>query len=312
MRDGSIHPKVLDFGISKAPRWRRSPASGHRASILGSPSYFAPEQVDDPKAISAASDQYALGVILYECVTGRLPYEGSSLAAIFQAIMAGTTNRRSPIRPDLPEGFQNVIARAMSLAPGDRSRRQGDGAGVAGARVARRRACSGRISSRRRPAPPQTLVSLPRSGHRPDARSHPPSAVSVTASMPADQRCHHAANGRSLRWSRSAPISSPPAGRSAGALAVALSWAFVVGTHGRTRAPISSQPPSPPSAVTSRRPRPAAASHRRPARGRDAARGGAQAKAVAKPEAASTPRTARSAGPAHRPRFGPNRAPLIE
>jgi serine/threonine protein kinase len=106
MRDGTVCPKVLDFGISKAP------SNPIRTSgvILGSPSYFAPEQVQDPKAISPASDQYALGVILYECVTGVLPYEGSNLAAIFQAIVTGHYPPPSRYRSDLPEGLQRVIA----------------------------------------------------------------------------------------------------------------------------------------------------------------------------------------------------------
>ncbi len=95
MRDGTIQPKVLDFGISKAPY---SPIRTSGA-ILGSPSYFAPEQVHDPKAISPASDQYALGVILYECVTGLLPYEGTNLAAIFQGIVTGNYGPPGSIVP---------------------------------------------------------------------------------------------------------------------------------------------------------------------------------------------------------------------
>src|SRR5262245_53683032 len=119
MRDGSIHTKVLDFGISKRPASSAITSSG---MILGSPSYFAPEQVSDQKAISPASDQYALGVILYECVTGLLPFAGSNLAAIFQAIASGSYQPAHVARPDLPEGFERVIARAMSLTPGDRYR----------------------------------------------------------------------------------------------------------------------------------------------------------------------------------------------
>ncbi len=117
MRDGTIQPKVLDFGISKEPAHSPIRTSG---AILGSPSYFAPEQVQDPKAISPASDQYALGVILYECVTGRLPYEGSNLAAIFQGIVMGSYQAPRAHRPDLPDDFERVITRSMSLAPADR------------------------------------------------------------------------------------------------------------------------------------------------------------------------------------------------
>ena len=117
MPGGSVHPKVLDFGISKALAKSPIKTSG---MVLGSPIYFAPEQVSDPKTISPATDQYALGVILYECVTGRLPYEGSNLAELFNAIAQGTFPPPRNFCPDLPEGFEHIIARAMRVVPGER------------------------------------------------------------------------------------------------------------------------------------------------------------------------------------------------
>src|SRR5436190_6980624 len=75
MRDGTTRPTVLDFGISKAPALEAADPISTAGGLIGSPSYFAPEQVNDSRAADAASDQYALGVILYECVTGRLPYD---------------------------------------------------------------------------------------------------------------------------------------------------------------------------------------------------------------------------------------------
>ena len=318
MRDGSIHPKVLDFGISKAPALAAFTSVRTSGAILGSPSYFAPEQVNDPKAISPASDQYSLGVILYECVTGRLPYEGPSLAAIFQAIMEGNHEPAIAHRPDLPEPFQSVIARAMSHAPGDRYadvRQMG-------------RALLEFASPKTRLLWQDQFAGTPASAHSPvpvtdqtPGATHSP--VSVTAWMPGDRRAEVV---EARRWIPPTPSSwfgsadsdlvVPRRFRAvrwaiAGtAVAVAVSLAFVVGINGRTRTPASSQPPSPPSAVTAA-PRPAAAPTDT-RRGDVTPRRAAPVKAVATPEAASTPRTARSAGPAHRPRFGPNRAPLIE
>jgi serine/threonine-protein kinase len=117
MPGGSLHPKVLDFGISKALANSPIKTSG---MVLGSPIYFAPEQVSDPKTISPATDQYALGVILYECVTGRMPYEGSNLAELFNAIVQGTFPPPRNFCPDLPEAFEHIIVRAMRLVPGER------------------------------------------------------------------------------------------------------------------------------------------------------------------------------------------------
>ena len=174
MRDGSIHPKVLDFGISKAPALAAFTHVRTSGAVLGSPSYFAPEQVNDPKAISPASDQYALGVILYECVTGLLPYEGPSLAAIFQAIMEGNAQAGDRLPP------RSAGRLSKRHRPGDEPRarrsicgRQGDGASVAGARVAQDAAALAGTSSRRHPA----IGTVSRSGHRPDARSHPLTVV---------------------------------------------------------------------------------------------------------------------------------------
>ncbi|HMF42285.1 MAG TPA: serine/threonine-protein kinase [Polyangia bacterium] len=117
MHDGSLRPMVLDFGISKAPPQLAADPINTAGGLIGSPSYFAPEQVNDPKGADARSDQYALGVILYECVAGRLPYEGSNLASIFQAILRGHYFPARRHRPDLPDGFGAVIARAMSIDP---------------------------------------------------------------------------------------------------------------------------------------------------------------------------------------------------
>jgi len=318
MRDGSIHPKVLDFGISKAPALAAFTSVKTSGAILGSPSYFAPEQVNDPKAISPASDQYALGVILYECVTGRLPYEGPSLAAIFEAIMEGNHEPAIVYRPDLPEGFQSVIARAMSHAPGDRYadvRQMG-------------RALLELASPKTRLLWQDQFAAIPAAAQSPvpvtDQTPGPTrSPMSVTAAMPGDLRPEIA---EARRWvpptpsvwfddasdSLAVPRRFHPSrwALGVGALAAALSLAFVVGTHSRTRAPTSSQPPSPPSAVTAPPRPPAAPTDDRRADAKP--RAAAQAKAVATPSPASTPRTARSAGPPHRPRFGPNRAPLIE
>jgi serine/threonine-protein kinase len=118
-REGAIHPKVLDFGISKSGTDLQG-AITSTGAMMGSPSYFSPEQVQDTKAVTSASDQYALGLILYECVTGRVPYEGENLYTIFKGIVAGEYQPAQQSRPDLPEGFHQIIERAMSVEPGDR------------------------------------------------------------------------------------------------------------------------------------------------------------------------------------------------
>jgi eukaryotic-like serine/threonine-protein kinase len=126
-RDGTIVPKVLDFGISKGPSELQPggvPAAGSSpiktVGLMGSPSYLAPEQLDGTGTVSAASDQYGLGVILYECVTGRAPFYGDDIPKLFSDILSGNQAPASVYRPELPEAFGRIIDRAMSRKPADR------------------------------------------------------------------------------------------------------------------------------------------------------------------------------------------------
>jgi serine/threonine protein kinase len=113
-----VQPKVLDFGISKSGDVA-SALTGSGA-VIGTPFYLAPEQIQNARAAGSASDQYAIGVILYECLTGQRPFQGDSLFAVFQAIV---TQRPRPLgerRADLPAGLPAIVERAMHAAPGER------------------------------------------------------------------------------------------------------------------------------------------------------------------------------------------------
>ncbi len=110
-----IEPKVLDFGISKGNDTKASALTG--TGMIGTPFYFAPEQILDARSAGPASDQYALGVILYECLTGRRPYEAENLFLVFQAIVDANAPPVGQLRPDLPVPLQEIVARAMHKAP---------------------------------------------------------------------------------------------------------------------------------------------------------------------------------------------------
>ena len=110
-----IEPKVLDFGISKGNDTKASALTG--TGMIGTPFYFAPEQILDARSAGPASDQYALGVILYECLTGRRPYEAENLFLVFQAIVDANAPPVGQLRPDLPVPVQQIVARAMHKAP---------------------------------------------------------------------------------------------------------------------------------------------------------------------------------------------------
>ena len=130
-RDGTIVPKVVDFGISKGtpgpePEPTTSatlltPVVATTVGLMGTPGYLSPEQIEGPRTVSAASDQYALGLILFECVTGRAPFPGEDgVTKIFGDILKGQRPAAGDLRPDLPDGLQDIIDRATSRDPGDR------------------------------------------------------------------------------------------------------------------------------------------------------------------------------------------------
>ena len=111
---------VLDFGISKLlhPDERLPRISDEL--LLGTPDYMAPEQTRAGSEVDARTDQYALGVILYECLTGRPPYASDSIAGMLADVAAGNFLLPSIVRHSLPERIDDLIARAMSRERAER------------------------------------------------------------------------------------------------------------------------------------------------------------------------------------------------
>jgi eukaryotic-like serine/threonine-protein kinase len=88
--------------------------------LMGSLGYLSPEQLEGARTASPASDQYGLGIILYECVTGRAPFPGDDVTKIFGDILKGRRTPADELRPGLPEGLQHIIDRATSRDPATR------------------------------------------------------------------------------------------------------------------------------------------------------------------------------------------------
>jgi serine/threonine-protein kinase len=113
-----VLPKVLDFGISKGnDAVTQAGTLTGTGAMIGTPYYLAPEQIMDSKSAGSASDQYALGIILYECLTGKRPYDGDNLFVVFQGIVGGTPRRPRELRPEIPPEMEEVTLRAMRSDP---------------------------------------------------------------------------------------------------------------------------------------------------------------------------------------------------
>jgi serine/threonine-protein kinase len=104
--------KVLDFGISKAPATEDLTEDGQ---IIGTPQYLSPEQIEGN--VGPESDQYALGVLMYMCLTRRLPYADYQSMRLFRAIAEGKFDPPRKLRPDIPDGLDAIVLRAMHLSP---------------------------------------------------------------------------------------------------------------------------------------------------------------------------------------------------
>lgn len=117
-RTGIITPKVLDFGLSWAADEERPSGDITRSGVvLGTLLYMAPEQVKNARQASAASDQYALALILYQCVTGHKPFLRETQYDTMNAIVAGEHPPPRAIVPELPAALDAVIERAMHVDP---------------------------------------------------------------------------------------------------------------------------------------------------------------------------------------------------
>ena len=106
---------VTDFGVASL----QDASQTRTGTVLGSPSYMAPEQVNG-KSVDGRADIYALGVSLYQLSTGRLPFEGDTLANVMYRITHEKCTPPRRIRPELPERLEAIILKAMHKQAGRR------------------------------------------------------------------------------------------------------------------------------------------------------------------------------------------------
>jgi len=114
--------KLLDFGISKfsALSGESGFSMTRTGAVMGTPYYMSPEQAKGAKGMDHRADLYAVGVILYECVTGRVPFNADTFNELLFKIVLETPQPIDQVVPDSDPAFNQIIQRAMAREPSAR------------------------------------------------------------------------------------------------------------------------------------------------------------------------------------------------
>jgi hypothetical protein len=115
--EGSGAVKLLDFGVSKFhPPGEGAALVTQDGVPIGTPSYMAPEQWTGQRDVDLRADLYAMGAMLYELLTGALPFEARSTGQLYGVVVHGTAAPRAPseVVPDVPAALDAVVLRAVS------------------------------------------------------------------------------------------------------------------------------------------------------------------------------------------------------
>ncbi len=134
-RQGQV--KLADFGIATSMA-DTGDSLTRDGTILGTPAYLAPEQIDDPSSVDHRADIYSMGVVLYEMVTGRTPFPGTLTADTISLIHRGRYAPPQRLNPRCSPLLRRIIRRCMRVRPRQRYRDLGELLRVLEKRVRRR------------------------------------------------------------------------------------------------------------------------------------------------------------------------------
>jgi serine/threonine protein kinase len=120
---GAFLVKVLDFGVSKAddaPVSESGVGVTRARSMLGTPLYASPEQMVSAANVDARTDVWALGVVLFELLTGSTPFSGSTLAEVIARVVSSPPSPLHAVRPDVPVLLEQVVTTCLQKKREDR------------------------------------------------------------------------------------------------------------------------------------------------------------------------------------------------
>jgi serine/threonine protein kinase len=164
---------LTDFGIAKIAEATVQLTTG---GTVGTPAYMSPEQ-GMGKELTPATDVYSLGVVLYQILTGRVPFEAETPIAVIHAHIYDPLPLPRNFRPDLPEAVERVLLKALAKVPGDRYQTAGEMAAALNEAV------------RAAPAPPpeKTLVAPVEEVEPIVVEEPPPAPVAIEPTVPAEE-----------------------------------------------------------------------------------------------------------------------------
>jgi len=126
--DGQLSIKVLDFGISKLTGGGAGPrlSMTKTNTMMGSPFYMSPEQMQSSKEVDARTDIWSLGVVLFELIAGRGPFQAESVVELAVKIATEPPEVLHTCRPDVPLGLEAVIGKCLERDPEQRYNHVGE------------------------------------------------------------------------------------------------------------------------------------------------------------------------------------------
>jgi beta-lactam-binding protein with PASTA domain len=113
--DGEGRARVTDFGIARAGASEMT----QTGSVLGTAQYLSPEQAQGLET-TATSDIYSVGILLYECLTGRVPFDADSTVAVALKQVSEQPKPPSQVKPSIPHALDGVVLKALAKDPADR------------------------------------------------------------------------------------------------------------------------------------------------------------------------------------------------